>query len=189
VADDYDVDLSEHSAIIARDRDVFSRWFARSELSLKRSLRSFAEVADVEAIVQDTAVKIWQGASRILPDGRPGFLLRWARTVAVNAARNAARQSGRHVSLPPDLPAVDRPGAGSDPLLRERVRRCLERLLPGQRRAFEARISDGGSRNDRELASSSGMSFDAFRQHLARGRKALVGCLGSYGIDVLEYLR
>ena len=38
--------------------------------------------------------KVWEDAARITPDGRTGFLLRWAITVARNEARNQ-RQTHR----------------------------------------------------------------------------------------------
>ena len=52
-------------------------------------------MVDVEAIVQDAALQIWKEPFRIVPDGRSGFLRRYATTVALNAARNAATRAGR----------------------------------------------------------------------------------------------
>ena len=193
MAEDYDVEVAELHAIGRRDRDTFSRWFARCEIPLKQSLRSFAQVVDVEALVQDTAFKVWEHASRITPDGRTGFLLRWARTVALNAARNIARRPGHRPEH--QVPLEDHPEAGAavimagDPILRARIRQCLERLQTHQQRAFRARFDDSGQRTDRDLATSVGMSFDVFRQNMTRGRKALVKCLSSFKIDVMEYVR
>ena len=51
------------------------------------------------------------------------------------------------------------------------------------------RLADRGERSDRELARSIGITFDAFRQNLARGRRALKQCLSKFGIDVTEYVR
>ena len=190
---DYDLEVDELRAIAARDQTAFTRWFARCEIPLKRSLHSFAELVDVESIAQDTAFKVWQDASRITPDGRPGFLLRWSKTVALNDARNKVRSSGHRRDHRVPLPNEDAPEAGTtspiDPFFRERIARCFERLQANQQRTFRARLDDGGVRADRDLATSIGMSFDAFRQNLARGRKALVACLGSFNIDVMEYLR
>ena len=80
-------------AIAGRDAAAFTRWFARCEIPLKQSLQSFAELVDVESVVQDAAFKVWQNASNITPDGRPGFLLRWAKRVALNEARSKIRRS------------------------------------------------------------------------------------------------
>jgi DNA-directed RNA polymerase specialized sigma24 family protein len=193
VPTEYEVEVDELRAIAARDAVAFTRWFARCEIPLRQSLRSFAELVDVESVAQDAAFKAWQDAARLTPDGRPGFLLRWTKTVAANDARNKLRRSGHRLDHRMPLPDEDDFGSSRpsprDTFFLERVRRCLDRLNPHQQRAFRARLDDGGVRPDRELATSIGMGFDAFRQNLTRGRKALVECLGSFGIAVTEYLR
>ena len=191
---DYELEVDELRAIAARDVAAFTRWFARCEIPLKGSLRSFAELVDVESVAQDAAFKVWQDAARIRPDGRSGFLLRWTKTVALNAARNRIRRSGQRLDHRMPLPEDDGPKSGRapsprDPFFLERVKRCFDQLNPHQLRAFRARLDDGGVRADRELAASIGMGFDAFRQNLTRGRKALVECLASFNIAVTEYLR
>lgn len=191
-ADDYELEVAELSAIVGRDQDAFSRWLARCEIALKRSLSPFAQVVDVESVTQEAALRVWQHAGSITPDRRPGFLLRWAITVARNQARNQAKRAGREVPLVVDVaaaPASSSGGAGRvDPLLRERVARCLSRLSRVPRKAIQARVSDGGEQPDRALAAAIGMGFDAFRQNLARGRAALTKCLRKAGIDIAEYL-
>jgi DNA-directed RNA polymerase specialized sigma24 family protein len=192
VPTDYDIEVDELRAIAGRDAAAFTRWFARCEILLKRSLQSFAELVDVESVVQDTGFNVWQHASRITPDGRPGFLLRWSRTVALNDARTKIRRADHRPDRwePLTEEEVDkRIPPPPDSFFLERVRRCLERLQPHQRRAFMARVDDLGARPDRELATSIDMGFDAFRKNLSRGRKALVQCLASFKIDVAEYLR
>jgi DNA-directed RNA polymerase specialized sigma24 family protein len=190
---DYEIEVDELRAIAGRDAAAFTRWFARCEIPLKRSLQIFAALVDVESVAQDVAFKVWQHASTIRPDGRTGFLLRWAKTVGLNDARSKLRRPGDRPGQ--RIPLIDEDDFGStspkprDPFFLERVRRCLERLQPHQQRAFVARVSDGGVRPDRELATSIEMGFDAFRQNLTRGRKALMQCLASFKIDVAEYLR
>ncbi len=190
MAEDYDVEVAELQAIADGDKEAFCRWFARCEIPLKRSLRSFAQAVDVEAVVQETGLKLWKDPSRITPDGRTGFLLRWGITVARNEARNYVKRTGRQVALEehPEVAGATVNMAG-DPILRARIRQCLEHLQTHQQRAFQARLDDGGKRADRDLAASIGMSFDVFRQNMTRGRKALVKCLSSFNIDVMEYLR
>ena len=189
---DYGTEVAEHGAIVGRNQDAFKDWFKRCEIPLKRSLQSFAELVDVESVVQDTGFKVWQHASKITPDGRPRFLLRWAKTVALNDARTKIRRSDHRPDRwePLTEEEVDkRISPPPDSFFLERVKRCLERLQPHQQRAFLARLGDGGARRDRELAQSIDMGFDAFRQNLSRGRKALVQCLASFKIDAAEYLR
>lgn len=191
MADDHDSEVAEWQAIGRRDEAAFARWLARCEVRLRRSLRPFAQVVDVEAVLQETAIQIWEyDAVKIAPTGSPEFLLRWAYVVARNKALNVARRAGRLVPLEMHQEAAPSAmQAHSDPLLRTRIRGCLEQLLPHFRRVLDARLKDDGQRPDRELAGSLGMSFDAFRQNLARGRRALEGCLKTHGIDVRTYLR
>lgn len=190
---DYDLEVAEFQAIAGGDVDAFARWLARCEIPLKRALRSFAQVVDVEAVVQETAIKVWEDPSRITPDGRSGFLFRWACTVALNAARNSATRHGNrpdhHAPMPSDDVFEGHERRLPDIFLRVRIQSCLELLQDPQQRAFRARLADSGNRSDRELAASIGMTFDAFRQTLTRGRRSLVKCLQSFNIDVMEYLR
>ena len=190
---EYDLEVDELKAIAARDQTAFTRWFARCEIPLKRSLQSFVELVDIECVVQDAGFKAWQNASRIVPDGRPGFLLRWTKTVALNDARTKIRRAGHRLDKLREAFRDDEfeyvKPSRRDPFLLKHVRDCLQGLNPLQRQAFRARAEDKGSRPDRELAAEIGMGFDAFRQNLARGRKALVQCLASSGIAVMEYLR
>ena len=179
----------EHLAIADRDGEMFARWLSRCEESLRLSLRSFARVVDVEAIVQETALRVWQSAPEIRPDGRPECLLRWAVTVARNLARDGARRSGREVPIDErnDLPApvLREP---EDPFLRAQIQRCRAKLPPKPAAAICARVDGAGARSDRTLAELTGMSFDAFRQNLARARRLLEECLERAGIDVRRYL-
>ena len=193
MADDYSIEVAELEAIVQRDQNAFARWFARSEIALKRSLRNYAQVVDVEAVVQDTALRVWERASTITPDLRSGFLLRWAVTVARNNARNQATRAGRLEPLDVNRVTERNPSLTTivriDPMLRTRVADCRMQLSENLRRAIETRLADRGERSDRELATLIGMSFDAFRQNLARGRRALKECLRKFGIDVSEYLQ
>src|SRR5205085_3994481 len=90
---DYEIEVDELRAIASRDAAAFTRWFARCEIPLKRSLGTFAGLVDVESVAQDAAFKVWENAAHITPDGRPGFLLRWGKTVALNEARSKIRRS------------------------------------------------------------------------------------------------
>ena len=189
--DDHDAEVAEWQAIGRRDEVAFTRWLARCEIRLRRSLRRFARVVDVEAVLQDTAIQIWEhDAVKITPTGRTEFLLRWAYVVARNKALNVVKRAGRQVPL--EMHSDLEPSAmqaHGDPLLRNRIHRCLQQLLPHFRCVLDARLKDEGQHPDRELAGSLGVSFDAFRQNLARGRRALEGCLKTHGIDVRTYLQ
>jgi DNA-directed RNA polymerase specialized sigma24 family protein len=191
---DYDDEVSELGAIAGRDQEAFGRWLARHDIPMRLALRRLAHLVDVEAIVQETAIVVWQRAPTLVPDGRRGFLWRWAVTVALNRARNEARRNARRgsVGAMPDLDQVTDPhtaGPQPDPLFIARISHCRAQLPEKLARALAARIEDSGQRSDRQLAAALGVTFDAFRQSLARGRKALRQCLSTFGIDLTEYAR
>jgi RNA polymerase sigma factor (sigma-70 family) len=191
VPSDYDLEVAEWQAIVRRDEDAFKRWLERSHIHLRLSLRSFAAVVDVEVVVQEAAIRVWQRASTIVPDGRQAFLVRWASTVARNSARNELKRAQREVPLddPPHHPETQIVRAGRDPFLRARLHSCRERLPAALRRVIDMMLADGGQRSARECATAGRMSYDAFRQNLARGRRTLENCLREHGIQIREYLR
>jgi DNA-directed RNA polymerase specialized sigma24 family protein len=191
VPNDNDLEVAEWQAIVRRDEDAFKRWLERIEITLRRSLRSFATVVDVEVVVQETAIRVWDLASTIVPDGRPAFLARWAATVARRKALNEVKRAQREVPLDESSDRFDTQSvqAGADPFLRARIHSCHERLPTALRRVIDMILADGGQRPGRECAAESRISHDAFRQNLARGRRALVNCLKEHGIDIREYLR
>jgi RNA polymerase sigma-70 factor (ECF subfamily) len=194
VPNDHAAEVAEWEAICRRDEAgeaAFKDWFKRCEFPLRRSLRHFAAVVDVEAVVQETVIQIWEhDASRISRTSRPEFLLRWAIVVARNKALNIAKRTGRQDSLEAHVdlttPAAHAPG---DPFLSARIRRCLEELPPTLRRVLEARVKDDGQHSDRELAGLLDTTFAAFRQNLARGRHGVEDCLKKHGIDIRKGLQ
>ena len=68
------------------DQMIFARWLSLAEGRLRDSLRPFATRVDVEAVLQESLVRVWQVAPRFVPDGRPDALLR----LAIRIARNLA---------------------------------------------------------------------------------------------------
>lgn len=189
MGDDYDVEVAELKGIARGDPEVFKRWFARCEIRLRQSLRSFAESVDVETLVRETAFRVWERASTITSDGRPEFLLRWAVTVARNAARNQAKRSWREEPLDRYAEAAGPVGVVPDLMLRARIRHCREHLPATPRRVLNEHLADGGQCSGHDLAISLGMTFDAVRQNLTRARRALEQCLLKFGINVREYLK
>ena len=188
---DNDLEVAEWQAIVRRDEDAFKRWLERILIDLRLSLQRFAKIVDVEVVVQETAILVWERTSTIVPDGRPAFLLRWAIRVARNKALNDVKRAQRDVPLhePSERSETQSGRAGADPFLRARIHSCHERLPTALRRVIDMILADGGQQSARESATAGGMSYDAFRQNLARGRRALVNCLKEHGIDIREYLR
>lgn len=172
--------------IAAGDPEAFGRWVARAEDRVRGSLMGFAAHVDVEAVLQETLLRMWQVAPRVRPDGRPNALLR----LAVRSARNLAISELRRASVRPAvvaqlerLPEPSVSMAGPDPLLRRAITACRERLPGKPSQALGARI-DGAGRPDRDLARALGMKLNTFLQNVTRARKLLTECLRRRGVDL-----
>lgn len=179
-------------AIAAGDPDAFGQWVARSELRLRASLSSFAAQVDVEGVVQETLLRIWQVAPRIEPDGRPDCVLRFAIRVARNLAISELRRHGRPRA---ELEAAERDGGGDvapaiepDPLLRRLIALCRDKLPHKPAAALAERLASGGTEPDRVLAERLEMRLNTFLQNVTRARKVLAECLERGGVH-LEVVR
>jgi RNA polymerase sigma-70 factor (ECF subfamily) len=186
------IDLDEVvPAIALGDTKAFAWWLARAEAPLRRSLGSFAAHVDVEAVVQESLLRVWQVASGFRPDGRPNGLLRLAQRIARNLALDSVRRHGAAaVPDPPydtEVEAVD--PVEPDPLLRTAVELCLARLPAQPRAAIDARIASCGADPDRTLAERIGMRVNTFLQNVTRARKLLAECLEQRGIRLDEVWR
>jgi RNA polymerase sigma-70 factor (ECF subfamily) len=183
-------DLDAHlPGIVAGDADAFARWVAGSEARLRLSLAAFAAQVDVEALLQETLLRIWQVAPRHVPDGGPNSLLR----LAVRVGRNLAIDELRRTR--PDLveaSALARLIDGAetvepiapDPLLRKVLADCRGRLKGKPALAFTARLDSGGAEPDETVAARLGMRTNTFLQNCTRARKLLSDCLEKHGVSV-----
>lgn len=186
------LDLDEIAPALALgDPDAFAWWLARAEPALRRSLASFAAQVDVEAVLQESLLRVWQVAGRFQPDGRPNGLLRLARRIARNLAIDEARsargeRSRGEPAEPDDLVLAP---SEPDPLLREAVERCHDALPGRPRAALDARLASGGGSPDRTLAEAVGMRLNTFLQNVTRARRLLAECLAQRGIRLEEVLR
>ena len=186
------IDLDDQlAAIAAGDPDAFGRWVAGAEHELRASLASFAATVDVEVIVQETLLRMWQVAPRVERDGRPNALLRLALRTARNLAIDHTRRIGREQPLDdgahdadPALVFTESP----DSLLRELIADCQAALPPQPAAALRARIGDGGAYHDRDLAARVGMTLNTFLKNIGRARALLAECLRGRGVDLGEYL-
>jgi RNA polymerase sigma-70 factor (ECF subfamily) len=188
---DLDIHLPQ---IVAGDPDAFGRWVAGAEPSLRGCLRGYAAHVDTEAVLQEALLRLWQVAPRLVPDGRPNVLLRMGIRVAQNLAVSEARRL-RGGPMDPamlerameDAEAFAEP-VFSDPLLRELIVRCREKLpgKPGQ--ALEQRLSHPGE-PDVRLAEALRMTLNTFLQNFTRARKLLAECLEKQGVRLGEVLR
>jgi len=177
---DFDVHLA---AIVSGDKVSFARWLAGAERPVRESLRSFAKVIDVEAVLQESLLRVWQVAPRFEPDGRPNGLLRLgvriARNLAVSEVRRLRATPVDHAELEAALADPTEP---PDPMLRQAIVNCRSKLPPKPRQAFDARIGSDGGRDDGEIASSLGMRLNTFLQNFTRARQLLAECLNKAGV-------
>lgn len=177
--------------IAAGDADAFGRFVAGAESRLRDSLASFAAAIDVEAVVQECLLRVWQVAPRVELDGRGNSLLRFT----IRVARNLAVSETRRRRVDPDTlvrlesqPIEDAcDPALPDPLLREVIAKCREKLPEKPAQALTARL-EGPWRADAEIAESLGLRANTFLQNFGRARRLLAECLGKYGIDVAQEL-
>jgi RNA polymerase sigma-70 factor (ECF subfamily) len=188
-------DLDVHLPRISEgDADAFGAWLGAAEPALREGLRRFAAQADVEAVLQEALLRVWQVAPRVKPDGRPNALLRLAVRVARNLALDEARRAGfRAPTDEAELAALlDALAAAApeppDPLLRRLIAACREKLAAQPRAALDARLRAGGAEPDASLAAALGMRLNTFLQNVGRARKALADCLRRGGAALSELL-
>ena len=173
------------------DRIAFGDWMGRVERPIRRCLYAFAHAVDAESVVQETLLRMWLYAQE-----RGGELtgddasLRFAIGMARNLARNMARKYGRMTILPPEhLPEpVVQPDPPPDPFLRRAIRECFDKLAKKPLLAMRARLAEGQTQADGDLAKQLGMTPNTFLQNIVRARQQLAKCLGARGIDLEQVL-
>jgi RNA polymerase sigma factor (sigma-70 family) len=178
--------------IVAGDPDAFGRWMAGAEQRVRDSLRSFATVVDVEAVLQEALVRVWQVAPRFVPDGRPNGLVRFAVRIARNLAVSEIRRTKSRPLEPDAMEAAmaedAAPLAAPDPMLRAAIVDCRDKLPAKPRQALDARLEAAGARGDAELAEGLGMKLNTFLQNFTRARQLLADCLGKRGVAIDQEL-
>ncbi len=178
-------------AIQLRDASAFGQWMARAEPPIRESLRSFATLIDVEAIVQETLLRVWQVAPRFEPDGAPNALLRLGVRIGRNLAVSEVRRTRARPTDTDDLDralaaaeAFDARESAPDPMLRERIAECHDKLPDKPREALTARLRGAGATSDADLASSLSMRLNTFLQNFTRARRLLAECLRKQGVAI-----
>lgn len=181
-----DLDLFLPS-IAAGDATAFGQWLARAEPTVRLTLRSFATVVDVESVLQEALLRVWQVAPRFVHDGRENGLLRLAIRIARNLAVSEVRRTKARPAEPSDelddsvqAPEVSAP----DPLLRRQIADCRDKLPSKPREALDARLASGGGEDDDAIAASLSMRLNTFLQNFTRARKLLADCLKRAGISL-----
>jgi RNA polymerase sigma factor (sigma-70 family) len=177
------LDLDIHlTGIASGDARAYGAFLVAAEPAVRRSLRSFATRVDVEAVLQEAFLRLWQVAPKVEPDGRPNSLLRLGTRIARNLALDEVKRR-REVALPEDAePAVETPF--SDPMTQERIRTCFAELPRQPAAALRARLDADAADHDSLLAERLGMRLNTFFQNVARARKLLLDCLARFGITM-----
>lgn len=188
-------DLDVHlSGIRAGDAQAFAAWLVAAEPTLRRGLRSFARQVDVEAVLQEAFLRTWEVAPRFQPDGKANGLVRLTQTIARNLAISEVRRHAREVAVDPEILAAGQDAQlryepePPDPLLRETIQGCREKLPPQPGRVLSARLEAGGAVADATLAERLSLRKDTFLRNLSRARKLLLECLQRAGVDLAKGL-
>jgi len=183
------MDLDVHLAsIVSGDARAFGQWMAGAEPTVRATLRSFAAAVDVEAVLQEGFLRVWQVAPRFAPDGRPNALLRFsiriARNLAVSEVRRIRAAPTEAADLEIALAAAEDAPHPPDPVLRGVIEQCRDKLPPKPRQALDTRLASGGALDDDDLARSVGMRLNTFLQNFTRARKLLAECLRQRGVEL-----
>lgn len=175
-----------HPALAAGDLDALASFMAAAEAPLRRALGSFAAHVDVEAVLQETFLQLWQVAPRLVLDGQPQALLRFCHRCARNLCLTQVRRRVRALRYAEELAAQDEPGlspeAAPDPLLRAALAECQAALPRKPQAALHSRLAAQGDAADATLAERLGMSLNTFLQNFTRARRLLAECLRKRGV-------
>jgi DNA-directed RNA polymerase specialized sigma24 family protein len=173
---------AELPGIVGGDEQAFGRFLGAAELSVRAGLRSFAARVDVEAVMQESALRLWQVAPRFVADGSPNGLARLWMRIAQNLALDEVKR--RRELLADDdaalAPTID--VAPPDPLLRRLIHACFEALPDRPGAALRARLESEGAEPDLHLAARLEMRLNTFLQNITRAKKLLAACLREKGV-------
>ncbi|WP_260855892.1 RNA polymerase sigma factor [Curtobacterium sp. 9128] len=164
--DDADAALTRRMAL--GDTGALADAFDRFAPTLTRYAWALADSRqDVEELVQDTMLTLWQKAATI--DLPTGTLLPWLLVVCRNHARNQARRLAKNAGdeLPADLATPDHHDDARERL--RWVRDEIAALPETDRRICELCLLDGHTYA--EAATILGLSVGAVTQRVSRSRK------------------
>lgn len=187
------MDLDVHlAAIVGGDARAFGSWMSGAEPRVRDSLRSFAQVIDVEAVLQEALLRTWQVAPRFVADGRPNGLVRMAirigRNLAVSEVRRTKAVPTEGDDLEAALAAGERPASAPDPMLRKAIAECRDKLPARPREALDARLASAGGQDDDDLATTLRMKLNTFLQNVTRARQLIADCLHKRGVAIDQEL-
>jgi len=181
-------DLLEELFRLARqgDRAAFARWMGMVEIPLRRSLHRFARAVDVEAVVQETLMRMWLVAGdceRMLQGSQASLKYAFAvgRIVALEEMRRYRQDRFVNLETLDGLPEGRIDPDPPDPALARKLQECMERLPGRPREALWARVHNSRL-TDRQLAANLRMKTNTFFQNIVRARRLLRECLERRGV-------
>lgn len=183
-------------AIVHGDVAAFARFLAVAEGPMRRSLTGFATRVDVESVLQEALLRVWQAAPHFVDDGKPHGLLRLGMRIARNLAISETRrlQARRGISVPMSEdesadPTVEDPTLSlPDPLLRATIVECHDALPDKPKEVLAARLASAGGEADEVLAARLSMRLNTFLQNFTRARRMLAECLEIQGVRITKEL-
>ncbi len=169
------------AAMTASEVDL---WFAREVLPLEAALMQFLQHhwrnrTDVEDIVQDVYVHIYESAQKQLPEHPRHFVFTTARNLLIDRARRAqiipieALPDADTLDIALDTPSPERNAIARDEL--RRLQDALNRLPPRNRQAVVLARIEGLT--GREIAQRMGLAEATVSHHLSNGIAALADML------------
>jgi DNA-directed RNA polymerase specialized sigma24 family protein len=174
------------------DRGAFAQWMGMVEIPLRRSLYRFARAVDVEAVVQETLVRMWLLAGdpqRVLKGSQASLKYAFAvgRIVALEEMRRYRKDRFVELDVLENLPEGRINPDPPDPALARKIQDCMESLPRQPREALWARVHNGRL-PDRQLADALRMKANTFFQNIVRARRLLRECLERRGVRLEEIL-
>ena len=174
------------------DRGAFAQWMGMVEIPLRRSLHRFSRAVDVEAVVQETLVRMWLVAGspeRVLEGSSASlkYAFAVARIVALEEMRRYRQDRFVELDVLENLPEGRINPDPPDPALARKIQDCMEGLPRQPREALWARVHDGRL-PDRQLADALRMKANTFFQNIVRARRLLRKCLERRGVRLEEIL-
>jgi len=160
------------------------QWFAREVLPLEAALMQFLQHhwrnrTDVEDLVQDVYVRIYESAQKQLPERPRHFVFTTARNLLIDRARRAqiipieALPDADTLDIALDTPSPERNAIARDEL--RRLQDALDRLPPRNREAVVLARIEGLT--GREIAARMGLAEATVSHHLSNGIAALADML------------
>lgn len=176
--------LGERSKGVGMSTPEALAWFVREVLPLEAALTQFLHhnwrnKSEIPDLRQDIYVRVYQAATRQIPEQAKPFLFATARNLLINRIRDEsvvpieAMADLDALAIPTDMPGPERNVAARDTLRRFQL--ALDRLPPRCREVVVLRKIENAS--VREIALRLGITEKTVKTHITDGMRALANIL------------